>query len=382
MPGCTGGGTFTDGSPRRPGATRIRITPDDGAKGISRVRPDRGEGARRPAGVRRGRQVEDAQRCDAGRAGSPTTAFLGPATARGSRWPPSTPSTRWPWTATAAAPPGTPRSPRPSPTHRFIGYFTPENRSTVGTGMIVSLDFNRKIENRAAVERAIRVTARPAGRDPPAHWFGKPRLDFRPGSTGSPAPRSRVELRLRDVAGAPGVYGTPVRGPSPSRSAAARSPSSTPARHTMEVRRDGDAAVHRADHRRGPQDHDVQREDGGHRDARGDPDEQPHGRLRRRVRHPGRPARHAAHRLRHLPARQLLGAGRLRPHQRQPRLRRTAGRQGRRLRHPGRAGSSTARWSATSSRSSQPRQDRSLRTTAWAGWNMDWNEWKAGSAVR
>ncbi len=47
------------------------------------------------------------------------------------------------------------------PEHRFIGYFKPENRSTVGTGMIVSFSFNRPIEDRAAVEKAIRVTSDP-----------------------------------------------------------------------------------------------------------------------------------------------------------------------------------------------------------------------------
>ncbi len=62
----------------------------------------------------------------------------------------------------------------------------PENRATVGTGMIVSVQFNRQITNRAAVERAIRVTARPAVEIRP-HWFGDKRLDFRPGSTGDPA---------------------------------------------------------------------------------------------------------------------------------------------------------------------------------------------------
>ncbi|MGC5410215.1 Ig-like domain-containing protein, partial [Streptomyces sp. DT225] len=63
------------------------------------------------------------------------------------------------------------------PKDRFIGYFKPENRSTVGTGMIVSFEFNRPVTRRAAVERAIRVTA-----DPPVavagHWFGRSRLDF------------------------------------------------------------------------------------------------------------------------------------------------------------------------------------------------------------
>src|SRR5690606_7931158 len=47
------------------------------------------------------------------------------------------------------------------PEHRFIGYCKPENRSTVGTGMIVSFSFNRPVADRAAVEKAIRVTSDP-----------------------------------------------------------------------------------------------------------------------------------------------------------------------------------------------------------------------------
>ncbi|MFC3575476.1 Ig-like domain-containing protein [Streptomyces yaanensis] len=92
------------------------------------------------------------------------------------------------------------------PDQRFIGYVTPENRSTVGTGMIVSLQFNREIENRAVVERAIHVSAKPAVEIRP-HWFGKDRVDFRPEEYWKPGTKVTVALRLRDVEGAPGEYG-------------------------------------------------------------------------------------------------------------------------------------------------------------------------------
>ncbi|MER6054048.1 Ig-like domain-containing protein [Streptomyces albidoflavus] len=92
------------------------------------------------------------------------------------------------------------------PQERFIGYVTPENRATVGTGMIVSLEFSREITDRAAVERAVRVTADPevpvAG-----HWFGRDRLDFRPEEYWRPGTEVTVDLALRDVEGAPGVFG-------------------------------------------------------------------------------------------------------------------------------------------------------------------------------
>ncbi|WP_328678937.1 L,D-transpeptidase [Streptomyces sp. NBC_00343] len=124
------------------------------------------------------------------------------------------------------------------PDERFIAYVTPENRATVGTGMIVSLGFNREIENRAAVERAIHVTAKPAVEIRP-HWFGRTRLDLRPETYWKPGTQVTVSLRLRDVEGAQGVYGLQYRTFS---FTVGRSQVSLvdAAKHTMEVRRDGD----------------------------------------------------------------------------------------------------------------------------------------------
>ncbi len=94
---------------------------------------------------------------------------------------------------------------KPQP-RRVIGFFTPEHRQTVGTGMIVSIKFNRPIENRAAVERAVRVSAKPQVRVAP-HWFGDSRLDFRPREFWKPGTRVTLDLRLRGVRAAPSVYG-------------------------------------------------------------------------------------------------------------------------------------------------------------------------------
>ncbi|WP_330240811.1 L,D-transpeptidase [Streptomyces sp. NBC_00525] len=124
------------------------------------------------------------------------------------------------------------------PGHRFIGYFKPENRSTVGTGMIVSFEFSRPVTRRAAVERAIRVTA-----DPPVavagHWFGRNRLDFRPAAYWEPGTEVTVDIGLRDVEGAPGVYGSQDK---TVRFTVGREQISRVdvAAHTMEVRRDGE----------------------------------------------------------------------------------------------------------------------------------------------
>lgn len=124
------------------------------------------------------------------------------------------------------------------PDERFIGYVTPENRATVGTGMIVSLAFSREITDRAAVQRAVHVTARPPVEIRP-HWFGKDRLDFRPERYWKPGTEVTVDLDLRDVEGAHGVYGLQDKTFS---FTVGRSQVSLvdAARHTMDVRRDGE----------------------------------------------------------------------------------------------------------------------------------------------
>ncbi|MBX7550745.1 Ig-like domain-containing protein [Streptomyces sp. NPDC004232] len=123
------------------------------------------------------------------------------------------------------------------PAERFIAYVTPENRAVVGTGMIVSLAFSREIADRAAVERAVRVSARPPVEIRP-HWFGGSRLDFRPERYWKPGTQVTVGLDLRDVQGAPGVYGLQHK---TFAFTVGRSQVSLvdAARHTMEVRRDG-----------------------------------------------------------------------------------------------------------------------------------------------
>jgi lipoprotein-anchoring transpeptidase ErfK/SrfK len=94
-------------------------------------------------------------------------------------------------------------APRPSVT----GYYTPEAGSTVGTGMIVSIVFDHPVTDRAAVRRAVTVTARPAV--PVAgHWFGARRLDFRPERYWAPGTRVDLRLRLRGVRVAADRYGT------------------------------------------------------------------------------------------------------------------------------------------------------------------------------
>ncbi|WP_411101797.1 L,D-transpeptidase [Streptomyces sp. cmx-4-9] len=124
------------------------------------------------------------------------------------------------------------------PEERFIGYFKPEHRSTVGVGMIVSFNFSRPIERRAEVERAITVTASPPV-EVAGHWFGNERLDFRPKHYWKPGTVVTVRLKLRDVEGAAGSYGIQDKTVSftVGRSQISRVDAEA---HTMEVRREGE----------------------------------------------------------------------------------------------------------------------------------------------
>ncbi|MFH0173174.1 Ig-like domain-containing protein [Streptomyces cacaoi] len=213
----------------------IRVTPEDGTKG---VRPEERLLVRVPGGRLESVKVvrsQDAQE----------TPVPGRIAADGSSWRPDDDrlglAARYTVDAVALDGDGN-RSARHTtfttyvPEERFIGYVTPENRSTVGTGMIVSLEFNREIDNRAAVQRAVRVTAEPAV-DIRPHWFGDTRLDFRPEEYWAPGTRVTVTLGLRDVEGAPGVYGLQDKSFS---FTVGRSQVSLvdAAKHTMQVRRD------------------------------------------------------------------------------------------------------------------------------------------------
>ncbi|MFI8951806.1 Ig-like domain-containing protein [Streptomyces sp. NPDC053750] len=240
--GCTsdGGGIGggIGGAFGKPAAAEdvIRITPDDGSKA---VRPERRLSVRVPDGRLESVKVvksQDAQE----------TPVPGRISDDGLRWLPDDKrlALAAKYTVDAVALDGHGRrSARHAtftthvPDQRFIGYVAPENRSVVGTGMIVSLEFNREITDRAAVERAVSVTARPATEIRP-HWFGKDRLDFRPEEYWKPGTEVTVALRLRDVEGAPGVYGLQHKTISftVGRSQVSRVDA---AERTMEVRRDG-----------------------------------------------------------------------------------------------------------------------------------------------
>ncbi|MBO4252606.1 L,D-transpeptidase [Streptomyces griseorubiginosus] len=93
-----------------------------------------------------------------------------------------------------------------SPGETFVGYFTPEADSTSGVGMPVSINFTHAVKDRAAVQKAITVTAEPAV-EVVGHWFSDTRLDFRPETYWASGTKITLSLRLKDVQGTEGVYG-------------------------------------------------------------------------------------------------------------------------------------------------------------------------------
>ncbi|WAC96367.1 L,D-transpeptidase [Streptomyces sp. NA13] len=93
-----------------------------------------------------------------------------------------------------------------SPDNSFIGNFTPEDGSTVGVGMPVSINFDKGITNKAAVQNGIKVSSS-SGQEVVGHWFNEKRLDFRPEDYWAGNSTVTLKLDLDGVEGADGVYG-------------------------------------------------------------------------------------------------------------------------------------------------------------------------------
>ncbi|MFI9027056.1 Ig-like domain-containing protein [Streptomyces sp. NPDC053560] len=204
LAGCRGPGGWTSDEPPSP-KEAVRVHPDDGARGV-------------PADHRIEVRVPDGrlERVEVTRAGDTGSELVpGRLTPDGRGWrsagAPLALASRYTVEAVALDGHGRRTARHTSfttyvPEHRIVGFFRPEHRSTVGTGMIISFAFNRPVRDRAAVERAVTVTARPEVTVAP-HWFGDRRLDFRPREPWRPGTEVSMALRLRDVRAAPGVYG-------------------------------------------------------------------------------------------------------------------------------------------------------------------------------
>ncbi|MEU1409009.1 Ig-like domain-containing protein [Streptomyces sp. NPDC005728] len=85
-----------------------------------------------------------------------------------------------------------------SPANDFIGHLSPEDGSTVGVGMPVTVDFDKAISDKAAVESEIQVSSS-SGQQVVGHWFNDNRLDFRPESYWQPGSTVTVELNRHGI---------------------------------------------------------------------------------------------------------------------------------------------------------------------------------------
>ncbi len=88
----------------------------------------------------------------------------------------------------------------------FIGNFTPEDGSTVGVGMPVSINFNKAITDKKAVQGGITVSSS-SGQEIVGHWFNSTRIDFRPDDYWKAGSTVTLKLDLDGVEGAKGVFG-------------------------------------------------------------------------------------------------------------------------------------------------------------------------------
>ncbi|GHB68779.1 lipoprotein [Streptomyces viridiviolaceus] len=93
-----------------------------------------------------------------------------------------------------------------SPSNSFIGTFTPDDGTTVGVGMPVSINFDKAITNKAAVQKGITVSTT-SGQEVACHWFNANRMDCRPENYWQEGSTVTLKLALDGVEGAEGVYG-------------------------------------------------------------------------------------------------------------------------------------------------------------------------------
>ncbi|HWM37299.1 MAG TPA: Ig-like domain-containing protein [Streptomyces sp.] len=93
-----------------------------------------------------------------------------------------------------------------SPDNSFIGTYTGDDGASFGVGMPVSINFDKAISNKKAVQSAIKVDST-SGQEVAGHWFDDTRLDFRPQEYWKPGSKVTLDLKLDGVKGAQNVTG-------------------------------------------------------------------------------------------------------------------------------------------------------------------------------
>ncbi|MEN8653629.1 Ig-like domain-containing protein [Streptomyces sp. 21So2-11] len=180
---------------------RIAITPKSGADNV---------------GINRGTKVavSEGKLTEVVMTAADGTKIAGAIAADGKTWKPSGQlerSTTYKITATAADSEGRKAHENGSfttvsPANSFIGNFTPEDGSKVGVGMPVSINFDKAITDKKAVQDGITVTSS-SGQEVVGHWFSPQRLDFRPQEYWKGGSEVSLKLELDGVEGAEGLYG-------------------------------------------------------------------------------------------------------------------------------------------------------------------------------
>ncbi|MEU6260746.1 Ig-like domain-containing protein [Streptomyces sp. NPDC047043] len=101
-----------------------------------------------------------------------------------------------------------------APKNAVVGEYFPDKGTTVGVGMPVSITFNKPVQDKAAVERKLHVTASPAV-DGAWSWMkdrnGRDRIDYRPENYWKPGTDITLRMDLAGVNAGGGVYGTQQR---------------------------------------------------------------------------------------------------------------------------------------------------------------------------
>ncbi|MGW7518331.1 L,D-transpeptidase [Streptomyces sp. NPDC054796] len=93
-----------------------------------------------------------------------------------------------------------------SPDNSFIGTYAGEDGQTVGVGMPVSITFDKEITDKKAVQSAIKVNST-SGQEVVGHWFDGKRLDFRPEEYWKAGSKVTLDLDLDGVKGGQNLTG-------------------------------------------------------------------------------------------------------------------------------------------------------------------------------
>lgn len=102
----------------------------------------------------------------------------------------------------------------PAEEDTFVGEYNVDKGSTVGVALPVSIVFNKPIDDKAAVERGLSVTADP-GVEGAWNWMkdrdGRDRIDYRPEEYWKPGTEVTLRINLDGVDAGDGLYGTQTR---------------------------------------------------------------------------------------------------------------------------------------------------------------------------